>query len=130
MIVIKISALGINSLARSFHPPCHSLLFFGIICGPICGSLAVLVSFAAQFGDRLLFWDHLWSWNHLWSRTDLLVTGKLAPNITHSNSALLSGSVTSYIFHGLTNYTFFSTCETRSINSYTLAKLKTSYTCT
>ena len=56
---------------------------------------------------------------------DLLVTAKLSPNVTQSNFARPSGSflcgkncaTCPYIFHGLTNYTFFSTGKTRSINS-------------
>ena len=63
---------------------------------------------------------------------DLLVTAKLSPNITHSNSALLSGSfrcgkncaTCPYIFHGLTNYTFFSIGAAHSINSHITCKTK------
>ena len=63
---------------------------------------------------------------------DLLVTAKLSPNVTHSNSALPSGSfrcgkncaTCPYIFHGLTNCTFFSTGETRSINSHITCETK------
>ena len=63
---------------------------------------------------------------------DLLVTAKLSPNVTHSNSALPSGSfrcgkncaTCPYIFHGLTNYTFFSTSETRSINCHITCETK------
>ena len=63
---------------------------------------------------------------------DVLVIAKLSPNVTHSNSALPSGSfrcgkncaTCPYIFHGLTNYTFFSTGETRSINSHITCETK------
>ena len=63
---------------------------------------------------------------------DLLVTAKLCPNVTHSNSALPSGSFRCgkncancpYIFYGLTNYTFFCTVETRSINSHITCEIK------
>ena len=66
---------------------------------------------------------------NLW---DLLVTAKLPPNVTHSNSALPSGSFRCgkncancpYIFHGLTDNTFFSTGETRSINSQITCETK------
>ena len=59
---------------------------------------------------------------------DLLVAVK----VTHSNSALPSGSfrcgkncaTCPYIFHGLTNYTFFSTAKTRSINSHITCETK------
>ena len=63
---------------------------------------------------------------------DLLVTAKLSPNVTHSNSTLPSGSfrcckncaTCPYIFHGLTNYKFFSTGETRSINFHITCETK------
>ena len=63
---------------------------------------------------------------------DLLVTVKLFPNVTHSNSTLPSGSfrcdkncaTCPYIFHGLTNYKFFSTGETRSINFHITCETK------
>ena len=63
---------------------------------------------------------------------DLLVTAKLSPNVTHSISTLPSGSfrcgkncaTCPYIFHGLTNYTFFSNGETRSINSHKTCETK------
>ena len=63
-----------------------------------------------------------------------LASAKLSPNVTHSNSAPPSGSfrcgkncasTCPYIFHGLTNYTFFSTGETRSINSHIICETKT-----
>ena len=45
MILIKISALHVNSLSRPFHPPCHFFFFFfffGIVnfCGPKLTSFA------------------------------------------------------------------------------------------
>ena len=94
MILIKISALYINSQSRPFHPPCHSSLFFsgsfsvhngdhlrsGIICGPIWGSFAVLVSFAVQFGDHLRFWGHLRSWDHLRTRTVPNISTRISAN--------------------------------------------------
>ena len=63
---------------------------------------------------------------------DLLVTAKLSRNVTHSNSTLPSGSfrcgkncaTCPYIFHGLTNYTFFSTGETSSINFHKTCETK------
>ena len=62
----------------------------------------------------------------------LLVTAKLSPNVTHSNSTLPSGSfrcgkncaTCPYIFHGLTNYKFCSTGETRSINFHITCETK------
>ena len=63
---------------------------------------------------------------------DPLVTAKLSPDVTHSNTALPSGSFRCgkncatclYIFHGLTNYKFFSTGETRSINFHITCETK------
>ena len=63
---------------------------------------------------------------------DLLVTAKLSPNVTHSNSTLPSGSfrcgkncaTCPYIFHGLTNYKSCSTGETRSINFHITCETK------
>ena len=63
---------------------------------------------------------------------DLLVTAKLSPNVTHSNSTLPSGSfrcckncaTCPYIFHELTNYKFFSTGETRSIDFHITCETK------
>ena len=63
---------------------------------------------------------------------DLLVTAKLSPNVTHYNSTLPSGSfrcgkncaTCPYIFHGLTNYKFCSTGETRSINFHITCETK------
>ena len=69
----------------------------------------------------------------LWlSGAPLPLKAKLSPNVTLSNSALPSGSfrcgkncaTCPYIFHGLTNYAFFSTGETRSINSHITRETK------
>ena len=57
---------------------------------------------------------------------------KLFPSVTHSNSALPSGSFRCgkncagcpYIFRGLTNYTLFSTDETSSINTHISCETK------
>ena len=73
VLLIKISALHINSLSTPIQPPCHSLIFFsgsfavqngdylrsgiicgpGIICGTVRGSFAVLGSFGVlgSFAD-------------------------------------------------------------------------------
>ena len=63
-----------RSILRLDRSILHAIphFFFGIICGPKWGSFAVrdhlrsnmesfavLVSFAAQFGDHLRSWDHL-----------------------------------------------------------------------
>ena len=63
---------------------------------------------------------------------DLPVTAELSPDVTHSNTALPSGSfrcgkncaTCPYIFHGLTNYKFFSTGEMRSINFHITCETK------
>ena len=59
MILIKISALHINSQSRPFHPPCHSLLFLRDHFRSKMGIICVPGSFAVQYGDHLRSWYHL-----------------------------------------------------------------------